>query len=156
MTSFRARNRPDGPEFWCENRSFYTVQGHLAGQNRPVLRLGSAAMGSCFAPNLVIDSHHAAGNPLDDRNRDTVAELPIPGAARLSCGPVVVVALESLALALGEAPNNAGHFHHVVKLVGVGEVPCADGGCGLVDFHGGNGFRPGALKSEAKPTYPVK
>jgi hypothetical protein len=50
----------------------------------------------------------------------------------------------------------AGHFRYVIKLVGVGEVPCADSGCGLINFDGGDGGSPGTLKGEAKPTYSIK
>jgi hypothetical protein len=44
----------------------------------------------------------------------------------------------------------AGYFRYVVELVGVGEVPCADGGGSSVDFDGCNGFRPGPLKGEGE------
>ena len=37
----------------------------------------------------------------------------------------------------------AGHFRHVIELVGVGEVPTADSCCGLVDFDSGDRSDPG-------------
>jgi hypothetical protein len=42
----------------------------------------------------------------------------------------------------------AGHFRHVIKLVGFREMPLTDGGCGFVDFNGGNGGGPSPFKCQ--------
>jgi hypothetical protein len=50
----------------------------------------------------------------------------------------------------------AGHFRYVIELVGVGEMPCADSGCGGVDLHGGNSGCTGTFKGQRKPADTVK
>jgi hypothetical protein len=39
----------------------------------------------------------------------------------------------------------AGHFRYVIKLGCVWEMACADGGCGRVDFDGGDGLGAGTF-----------
>jgi hypothetical protein len=50
----------------------------------------------------------------------------------------------------------ATHLGYVIKLAGVGEVPCADGRCGVINFDGGDGGRPGTLKRQREATDAVK